>query len=489
MFAIRLARTMTHQARPRLIFVGLSALALTTTAALLYGCHQEEEEKGPLERVSIANANAAQADRGSGDGTTLVLGIPESANRRPGISADGRYVVFDSVATNLVPGINTNGRRQIYLRDRQTNLTELVSVSAFGVNGGNGDSFSPVISDDGQQIVFESSANDLLVGVIDTNQATDIYLRNRTTDTTERISQLAPGISGICTGTGAACASFEPAISADANVITFVSGSRLSGDDVDNFPDVYVWQRAGGPSLQRATPPISLLGSAPSHGNPSITADGRFVAFASTTTNLANLTNVNTVDTVSDIFLYDVQTRTNRKVTVSFSGLPATGSSYWPSISGDGRFIAFWSTATNLTATPVKTTATPDVLVADVSTDVPTIIRVSLGLQNQQANGDSQYPSMSRDGRFVAFVSRANNFDTAATDANSLFDVYRVERACTPCNTKRVTVAIAGKDVDRDTQAPVLNADGTILAFYSDASTLVPSDTNGSRDAFVRTMP
>ncbi len=469
--------------------MGLSAVAIATVAALLYGCHQEEEKKGPLERVSIANANAAQPDRGSGDGTTLVVGIPESANRRPGISADGRYVVFDSVATNLVPGISTNGRRQIYVRDRQTNLTELISVSAVGVNGGNGDSFSPVISDDGQQIVFESLASDLLVGIVDTNQATDIYLRNRTTKTTERISQLGPGIPGICTGTGAACASFEPAISADANVITFVSGSRLSGDDVDTFPDVYVWQRAGGPSLQRATPPASLLGSAPSHGNPSITADGRFVAFASTTTNLANLTNVNTADTVSDIFLYNVQTRTNRKVTVPFSGLPATGSSYWPSISGDGRFIAFWSTATNLTATPVKTTATPDVMVADVQTDVPTITRVSLALQNQQANGDSQYPSISRDGRYVAFVSRANNFDTAATDGNSLFDVYRVERACTPCNTKRATVAIAGKDVDRDSQVPVLNADGTVIAFYSDATTLVPNDTNGSRDAFVRTMP
>lgn len=117
---------------------------------------------------------------------------------------------------------------------------------------------------------------------------------------------------------------------------------------------------------------------------------------------------------------------------------------------------------------------------------MPTIARVSLGLNNQQANGESQYPALSRDGSTVAFVSRANNFDSASTDTNSLFDVYRVDRACTPCNTRRVTVAIAGRDTDRDSAAPAIGADGRAIAYFSDATSLVPGDTNGVRDAFLR---
>lgn len=470
-------------------FVLLSACGMMTAAALLYGCHLKEEQgQGPTERVSIANANAAQANGGSGDGTRLVVGIPESTSQRPGMSADGRYVVFDSVATNLVPGIATNGRRQVYLRDRQTNLTEMISVNIQGTAGGNSDSYAPVVSDDGQTVVFESLATDLVFGIVDTNQASDIFLRTRATRLTERVSQFENGTQGICGG-GSGCASYEPAINADASVIAFGSTARLVIDDIDNQADIYVLQRSGTVSLQRATPTAVFSTPPPSQGNPSVSGDGRFVAFASTSTQLANVTSVNTLDSVADIFLYDVQARTSRKVTVPFSGAPANGNSYWPSVSGDGRFVAFWSNATNLTATFPKTTNTADVFVADMQTQVPTIIRISLGLNNQQGNGESQYPSISRDGTFVAFVSRANNLDTPATDTNSLFDVYRSERACSPCNTKRVTVAIAGRDVDRDSAAPVISSDGRTIAFYSDATTLVPADTNGVRDAFLRTLP
>ncbi len=473
-------------------FLTWSAAGLLTAAALLHGCHlddQEDEATGPTERVSIANANAAQANGGSGDGTRLVVGIPESASRRPGLSGDSRYVVFDSVATNLVPGLATNGHRQIYLRDRQTNLTEMISLNSAGNGGGNGDSYAPVVSDDGQTVVFESGATDLVFGIVDTNQASDIFLRDRTARRTERVSQFENGTPGICAGTGAACASYEPAINADASVIAFGATARLAIDDVDTHADIYVLQRGGSsPVLQRATPSFAASAPSPSQGNPSVSADGRFVAFASTSTQLANVVTVNTQDAVSDIFLYDVAARTSRKVSVPFSGAPANGHSYAPSVSGDGRFVAFWSNAKNLTAAFPKTTDTADIFVADMSTQVPTMARVSLGLNNQQANGDSQYPAISRNGAYVAFVSRANNFDTPATDANTLFDVYRVDRACTPCNSRRVSVAVAGRDADRDSTAPAVSADGQTIAFFSDATTLVPADTNGARDAFLRQL-
>lgn len=470
----------------------LSAFGITVTAALLYGCHEVETEKdgagspGSTERVSIANANAAQANGGSGDGTRLVVGIPESASRRPGMSGDGRYVVFDSIATNLVPGLSPNGHRQIYVRDRQTNLTEMISVNSANNGGGNGDSFAPVISDDGQSVVFESLANDLVFGLIDTNQGADIFLRQRTSRVTERLSQFENGTPGICAG-GTSCSSYEPSINPTATMIAFGSTARLTADDVDNQADIYLLNRGGAsPVMQRITPTFFATSPAPSQGNPSISADGRFVAFASTSTQLANLVTVNTQDAVTDVFLYDVGARTTRKVSVAFSGAPSSGHSYSPSVSGDGRFVAFSSSARNLTATFPKTTDVSDIFVADMQTTVPTIARVSLGLNNQQANGESQYPALSRDGSTVAFVSRAKNFDSASTDINSLFDVYRVDRACTPCNTRRVTVAIAGRDTDRDSAAPAIGTDGRAIAYFSDATSLVPADTNGVRDAFLR---
>lgn len=478
--------------RPRLWACAISAVLITATAALLYGCHEIEADQqgtgssGSTERVSIANANAAQANGGSGDGTRLAAGIPESASRRPGMSGDGRYVVFDSIATNLVPGLSPNGHRQVYLRDRQTNLTEMISLNSAGNGGGNGDSFAPVVSDDGQSVVFESLATDLVFGLIDTNQGSDIFLRQRTQRLTERLSQFDNGTPGICAG-GASCSSYEPTINPTATLIAFGSTARLTADDVDNQADIYLLQRGGtSPVMQRITPTFFATSPAPSQGNPFISADGRFVAFASSSTQLANLVTVNTQDAVTDVFLYDVGARTTRKVSVAFSGAPSSGHSYSPSVSGDGRFVAFSSTARNLTATFPKTTDASDIFVADMQTTVPTITRVSLGLNNQQANGDSQYPALSRDSSTVTFVSRANNFDSASTDVNTLFDVYRVDRACTPCNTRRVTIAIAGRDTDRDSTAPSISADGRAIAYFSDATSLVPADTNGVRDAFIR---
>ena len=482
-----LVTRLTRLCTSRTWFVAASMFGIAAVAALLYGCHEPEEDEnegGPIVRVSVATVTSVQANGGSGDGTRVFIGVPLSTNRRPGLSGDGRYVAFDSVATNLVPGLNTNNRRQIYVRDRETDLTEMVSVSSQGLPG-NGDSFAPVISDDGQTVVFESLADNLIFG--DTNGASDIFLRNRATRLTERISQFTSGVQGACSGTGAACASFEPSINANASVIAFGSASRLVNDDVDNQVDIYVLQRGSTLDMQRITVPAGISPNPPIQGNPSVSADGQFVAFASTSTQLATV--VNTVDAVSDIFLYEMATRTIRKVTVPFSGAPADGNSFWPSVSGDGRYVAFWSNATNLTAAFPSTTSLADVFVADMQTTVPRISLISLGLGNQSGNGDSQYPAISRDGTFVTFVSNANNFDTASTDPNSLFDVYRSERACSPCRTTRVTVALAGQDVDQNSFAPTTSADGRTIAFFSDATTLVPADTNGVRDAFIRLMP
>ncbi|MFO0775830.1 MAG: hypothetical protein U0172_14310 [Nitrospiraceae bacterium] len=485
---------MTTRCFHRLLFVGWSSLAVVMTAALLYGCHQPEEEQnggsssGSIERVSIANANVAQANGGSGDGTRLVVGIPESAGRRPGMSGDGRFIVFDSTATNLVPGLSPNGHRQVYLRDRQTNQTEMISLNAAGLGGANGDSYAPVVTDDGDTIVFESVATDLVFGIVDTNQAGDVFLRSRSRRVTERVSQFDSGAPGICGGGGTGCSSYEPSINPSGSIIAFGSSARLTADDVDSYSDIYVLQRGGAttPVLHRATPSFGVAGTAPSQGSPSVSADGRFVAFASSSTQLANLVTVNTQDAVTDIFLYDIGARTTRKVSVAFSGAPTSGHSYSPSVSSDGRFVTFSSTARNLTATFPKTTDTPDIFVADMNTTVPTMTRLSLGLNNQQANGENVFPTISRDGASVAFASRANNFDSALTDRNSLLDIYRVDRACNPCNTRRVSIAIAGRDTDRDSTAPAISADGRAIAFYSDATTLVPNDTNGVRDAFLR---
>jgi hypothetical protein len=401
------------------------------------------------ERVSVAS-NGTPGNAASGTG-----GIS--------VSADGRYVAFSSYATNLVPG-DTNGFSDIFVRDRQAGTTERVSVDSGGGQS-NGDSFYPSISSDGRYVAFHSSANNLVFS--DANNASDIFVHDRQIGTTELVSV----DSNELQGNGG---SLYPSISADGRYVAFQSSAtNLVPGDTNMSVDVFVRDRQNGTTERVSVDSTAAQANASSYA-PSISADGNFVAFHSLATNLV------TIDTnlSSDVFVRDRSGGTTSLVSLDSSGIQANGNSYYPSISSDGRFVAFWSSASNLV--PGDTNGVVDVFVRDRQTG--TTQRVSVDSNGLQANGGSYYPSISSDGRYVAFWSIATNLVVA--DTNGVSDVFLRDRQVG--TTERDSVTSAGVQGNDDSYSPAISADGRYVAFYSVATNLVPGDTNGVGDVFVR---
>ena len=439
-------------------------------------------------RVSVVSESLAESNGGSGDGTRLTNGVLQERSFDPGISGTGRFVVFDSAATNLVSGVLSNGKRHVYLHDRETGITELISVGPGNVPGDD-DSFVAAVSDDGQLVAFDSFAANLIAA--DTNGARDVFLRNRTTGLTERISQGVQGAQGICPNPGEGCNSFGPAISADGKVIAFGSFSRLLQDDTDDGTDIYVLDRRGVPTLRRLSAGIGGAQANILNGSPVVSADGQFVAFAS---NASNLLAGDSADIVHDVFLFNLQTGTLRKVSIPAGGGAADGDSFGPSLSGNGRFVAFWSLAGNLLTGPAEGDNIADVFVADIQGAQPSIVKLSVSLALAAGNGDSRFPSISRDGRLVAYDSLATNLDVTTPDTNGVRDIVVADRSCTfdatqPCVVKRVSLHGNGGQSNGESRYPVISGDGRFVVYYSDGSSLVDGDTNGVRDTFVSRRP
>jgi Tol biopolymer transport system component len=269
------------------------------------------------------------------------------SSNRPSISVDGRYVAFESSATNLVP-VGTHGSDQVYVRDRQTGTTELVSQSDGGTVG-NGVSHWPSISADGRYVAFNSFASNLVPG--DTNSEIDVFVRDRQTGTTERVSVATDGTQGNGT-------SYLPSMSADARYVVFESAaSNLVPGDTNQSDDIFVRDRRTGTTQCVSVAPNGAHGLSGSF-QPSISADGRFVAFVSGARNL-----VPGAMGAEQVIVRDLYSPTYQCVSVSSGGAQSLGGSGNPSISADGRFIAFESPASNLV--PNDTNGFTDVFVHD----------------------------------------------------------------------------------------------------------------------------
>jgi Tol biopolymer transport system component len=347
-----------------------------------------DRQTGKTERVSVALSGAAN-DESYG----------------PSITPDGRFVTFYSAASNLVPG-DTNGWIDCFLRDRQTGKTERVSVTTSGTEA-NDYSYEPSISADGRYVAFYSYATNLVPG--DTNGEYDIFERDRQTGTTTRVSVDATG--GQLNGP-----SISPSYSADGRYMAFLSyASNLVPGDTNQQPDVFVRDRLTGQServnVSSSGVPTGLRGHSE---DPSISANGRYVVFQSYATGLVP----GDTNKEPDIFVHDRQTGVTERVSVSSSGAQANSQSTLASISGDGRYVAFSSYASNLV--PKDSNYRQDVFVHDRVTGVTQ--RVSVPTGRRQANGVSIAPSISVDGRFVVFSSTATNL--ATNDNDGLYDVF-----------------------------------------------------------------
>jgi hypothetical protein len=382
----------------------------------------------------------------------------------PSISEDGRYVAFWSNASNLVGG-DVNHVRDIFVRDTVANTTTLISIASDGTQG-NMDSESPSISADGRYVAFKSWATNLAGG--DTNGREDVFVRDTVLNTTTRVSIAANGTQGNSD-------SNSPSISADGRFVAFQSSAdNLVSGDTNQVSDIFLRD-----TVMNITTRVSVTTGGAQGGqfegsiSPSISADGRFVAFESTAELVSGETMLG-----SDIFVRDTVLNTTNLISIASNGLQSNMDSYDPSISSDGRYVAFESWATNLVSG--DTNSLRDIFVRD--TQAGTTIRISVATSGAQTTSWSSYdPSISADGRYVVFITIANNL--VSGDTNNMDDVFL--RDTLMGITTRVSIDTNGIQASSPSEAPSISADGSFVAFSSLANNLVIGDTSGGSDVFV----
>ncbi len=391
-------------------------------------------------------------------GAQVADGGPTSAS----VSADGRFVVFASPSALLVAG-DTNGTSDIFIRDTVARVTARLSVDCDGRQAIGGDSLSPRITPDGRFVVFESSATNLVDG--DINGLRDIFVHEVATAVTRRVSV------GVAGGQSAVADSTNPTISDDGRLVAFQSAApNLAPGDLNGTDDVFVRD-----TLQQTTTLVSAGTdgqSAPGpSSDPQISGDGRFVVFTSPAVVLAGDDN-----DAADVFVRDLSASSTAAVSLLPGGGWARGASEQPTVSADGARIAFRSTAVLVSG---DTNDVADILVADRGAG--TLTRASVDSAGTQADGASGEAAISSSGAFVAFTSTATSL--VPGDTNGVADVF--VRGVDSAATSLASIAVSGVRANAVAAAPSTSATGRYVAFVSAADTLVPGDANGTADVFV----
>lgn len=316
----------------------------------------------------------------------------------PHISPDGRYVVFESFA-QLLPS-DTNDRADIYIRDLRDNTLTRLSTRADSLQATDG--HNPQITSGGKYVVFSSP--DQLVAA-DTDTKEDIYLRDLENDTLIRVSNPAPGRAGD---------SFTPHISPDGRYIVFMSLAQLTHTDTDEDLDIYLWDSSSGTT--------TLITDSPETGNnfsPQVTTDGRYVVFESNAPLLAEDN-----EGYSDVYIKDLHNNTLTRISKPVTDL-VLGHSYSPTISADGRYVVFMSNG-QLVESDIDNRA--DIYMWSLQDG--TLTRLSTLADGSQAGeGNSWTSQISPDGRYVVFESEAR---LTAEDKNMESDIYWIDTAYAP---------------------------------------------------------
>lgn len=375
------------------------------------------------------------------------------------VTANARFVVFSSDATNLVPG-DTNARTDVFRRDLKTGQTTRISVNDAGVQG-DGRSFASGVSRDGRLVLFWSHATNLVAG--DTNGFPDVFLRDVLLGTTTRLGM---GLDGVEPDGG----NRSPSMSDDGRWVAFQSwATNLVPEDRNDREDTFV--------LDRRTGGITRVGQ-PARGEsdgdslvPQLSRDGRYLAFDSSATNLVPGDTNGTIDA----FMLDRTRGTLVRASVTDAGVEGNQQSRSPIVSDNGRWVLFLSAADNLV--PGDTNQSFDSFIHDVRRRETR--RVSVATSGAEGNHGSSRGTFDAKGRFVAFGSSSNNFvagdDNVATDA-FLRDLARG-------TTTLLTAAYDGGDANGHSQAIAIA--GRMLLVSSTAANLVPGDDNGTDDLFL----
>jgi hypothetical protein len=394
---------------------------------------------------------------------------------RPAISSDGRATAYDSAATNLVPN-DTNHFVDVFVHDAISGVTERVSIATDG-RAGNNDSQSPTVDRRGRLVAFDSHASNFVVN--DTNQLLDVFVRDRAARTTTLVSVGLNGASGNAS-------SFGASLSANGRFVAFVSdASNLVPGDTNHVRDVFVRDLVAGTTQLVSVASDGTLENS-SAALPAINVDGTKVAFPSFATNLVP----GDTNGQFDVFVRDLTAGTTVRVSVASNGTEGDQASSYAAISGNGRFAAFASTATNLV--PGDTNDRQDVFLHDLATS--RTFRVSVSATGAQANGQSVGPgvrggsawgpAINFDGTKIAFDSVATNL--VAGDTNTCQPFYPDPGQCPDVfvrdlrarTTTRVSVASDGTQGNDASTDPAMDGSGRTVAFFSAASNLVAGDTN-----------
>lgn len=405
-------------------------------------------------------------ERTSGNGTY--------ASESQAISSDGEFQAFSSLDPFLDVGFtDSNGVADIYLRDLITSGVQCVSVTNVGVVG-NGASTNPSISENGHYIAFQSAANNFVPAGGDSNGKIDIFVYDLFSSTIKRVS-LTPN------GGQAQLDCVNPSISADGSTVAFVSAdANLFEPTLGATSYIYVVKRQNAGtygSLERVPLPHAPGATSKACYNPSISRDGNFVAYEYFVTKSAEYS-------YQDIYVYNLTTHQNTRITGSF----ATDGVDWngmisgnPSISGDGKSVAFDSCA-KLTSEkedldPIE--VNPDVYVAQIGESISYRL-VSKDAAGHLGNASSIDPALSENGRFVTFQSEADNFDQGSN--NDSPTIYRKELA-----TGELKIVANTFEPDGASFVSAISADGRVVSFISGASNLIDgiSQLNYFNQAFV----
>ena len=444
----------------------ISATGPTGLKATLRRRVKLRNNRRPARAVAAAKDDLVLVSRAAG---AAADGDSEFAS----ISGNGRYVAFQSRATNL-SNDDGDGSIDVFVRDLQSGTNTLASrVSGAAGPAGDADAEDPSISADGRFVVFQSSSDNL--SGEDDDAYFDIFVRDLQTTVTSYVSR-ATGPTGV-SGNGD---SYYSAISADGRHVAWASAAAsLSPDDGDPLYDVFVRDLQSNRTVyvSRATGEMGSAGNGDSIF-PSLSADGRYVAFESTAANLST----EDTDPTNDVFVRDLQTNTTTYVSRASggSGAGGDGHSFAPSISADGRYVAFASEANNLSG--ADDNAERNVFVRDLQTGVTTYVNQAGG--GAAVGGDSSEPSISADGRYVAFSSHANNL--AADDNDNEENVYvRDLQAGTITYVSRASGA-TGAAGDNDSDGPSISGDARFVAFTSAANSLSTEDNDDYPNVFVR---
>jgi len=267
-------------------------------------------------------------------------------------------------------------------------------------------------------------------------------------------------------------------VSGKGRLVAFTSeASDLGVDDDNELADVFVRDRRAGTTILVSAAPDGSVSNSQS-GSPSISADGRYVAFDSFSSDLVT----GDTNAANDVFVRDLVEGTTRLVSADPVDGPSDGGSGDPAISPDGRYVAFESVATDIVDGEDEP-LTSDMFVRDLATGLTMV--VSVDVDGAAPNGESFSPAISRGGTRVAFWSGAS--DLVPGDDNGFDDIFVRDLAAG--TTERVSVALDGGDSDQLSRDPDLSADGNSVAFSSRANNLVVGDGNGFViDVFVRDL-